>query len=347
MSPAKSQSSSHEVGDAVEAAELYYTRGWTDGLPVIPPTEESIRAMLEASGLEPDDEITFIEHRQVSVTAGKVAINTVMAGCKPEYMPVIVAALEGIGDPRWSYHGPATSTGGSALFMLVNGPIAGELEINHGDNLFGPGWRANSTIGRAVRLVMRNVIGTMPGQLDRSTLGHGGKYTFCIAENEEESPWPPVHVERGFRPEQSAVTVLAALAPHQFYNQLSNTAEGILTTACAHMRISAGTAAQPQYIIVISGEHMQVFAKEGWSKDDIKRFCFENSQSSVAELKRINLRPGEIAPEDETSMFSLVASPEDFIVVAAGSRAGAFSAFIPGWGGKVASESVTKEIRRS
>ena len=346
MSSTKVHSGHHEVSDTAEAIEYYYSRGWTDGLPVIPPTETSIRSMLDATGLEPHDEITFIEHRQVSVTAEKTAINAVMAGCKAEYMPVVVAALQAIGDPRWGYHGPATSTGGSAVFMLVNGPVAGELEINHGDNLFGPGFRPNATIGRAVRLVMRNVIGTLPGLLDRSTLGHGGKYTFCIAENEEESPWPPLHVERGFQPEQSTVTVMAALAPHQFHNQLSNTAEGILSTACSHMRISAGVGRQPQYVLVIAGEHMQVMVKEGWSKDDIRRFCFENTQASHAELKRINVIPGMVTPEDETTMRPLVPSQEDFIVVAAGSKAGACSAYIPGWGSKRASESVTMEIRR-
>ena len=339
------KSDHYEVSNSIEAIEFYYEKSWTDGLPVIPATEKSIQAMLDAAELEPAYEITFIEHRQVSITAEKAAINAVMAGCKPEYMPVIVAALEGIGDPRYSYHGPATSTGGAAVFMLVNGPIARELEINHGDNLLGPGWRANGTIGRAISLIMRNVIGTIPGKLDRSTLGHSGKYTYCIAENEEESPWPPVHVERGFEPEQSAVTVFAALAPRQFYNQLSNTSEGILTTACAHMRISAGTGMQPQYMLLISGEHMQVMAKEGWSKDDIRRFCMENTQTSVAEMKRINVRPGGISPEDETNLIPLVSSPEDFIIVAAGGRVGAFSAFIPGWGGKTMSQSVTKEIR--
>ena len=348
MPPREIVSQRYQVSDTAEAIEFYYAKGWTDGLPVVPPTERSIRAMLDAAGLEADHEITFIEHRQVSVTAEKVAINAVMAGCTPEYMPVIVAALEAIGNPRWGYHGAATSTGGSAVFLLVNGPIARELGINCGDNLFGPGVRPNATIGRAVRLVMRNVIGTLPGLLDRSTLGHGGKYSFCIAENEEESPWQPVHVERSFRPEQNTVTVLAALAPHQFYNQLSNTAEGILTTACALMRISAGTGKQPQYIMVIAGEHMHVMAKDGWSKDDIKRFCFENTQTSHAELKRINVMPGEITAEDEAKMKSLVCSPEDFIVVAAGSQAGAFSAFIPGWGSKrgSGSESVTVEIHR-
>lgn len=340
------QSTRYEFNDPLEAIEFYYAKGWTDGLPIIPPTEKGIRAMLDAAGLEPDQEITFIEHRQVSVTAEKVAINAVMAGCKPEYMPVVVAAIEGIGDPRWCYHGPATSTGGAAVLLLVNGPLARELDLNCGDNLFGPGWRANASIGRAVRLVMRNVIGTVPGRLDRSTLGHGGKYSFCFAENEEESPWPPVHVERGFRPEQNAVTVFAALAPHQFYNQLSNTPEGILTTACAHMRISAGVSGQPEYFLVLAGEHMQVMAKAGWSKEDIRQFCFQHTQNSVAELKRIQVLPGAIQPADETTMRSLVPAPEDFIVVAAGGRGGAFSAYIPGWGSKRTSQSVTKEIRR-
>ncbi|MBM3225805.1 MAG: hypothetical protein FJZ47_18670 [Candidatus Tectomicrobia bacterium] len=336
----------YEVKDMAEAIELYYAKGWTDGLPVVPPTENSIWAMLESAGLKPEDEIAFIENRQVSVTAEKVAINTVMAGCRPEYMPVVTAAIEAIGDAQWGYHGPATSTGGSAVFMVVNGPLARELDINCGDNLFGPGWRANAAIGRAVRLTMRNVIGTIPGRLDRSTLGHGGKYSYCIAENEAESPWPALHVERGFRPEQSTVTVFAALAPHQVYNQLSNTPEGILTTMCAFMRISAGVRGQPQYALIIAGEHMAVIGQAGWSKDDIRQFCFEHSKTSRAELKRINIMPGAVAPGDETRMHDLVETPQDFLVVAAGSRAGAFSAFIPGWGGKRSSQSVTKEIRR-
>jgi hypothetical protein len=347
MPPTALQSTRYEVSDTVEAIEFYYSKGWTDGLPVVPPTESSIRAMLDAVGLEPGEEITFIENRQVSVTAEKVAINAVMAGCTPAYMPVVVAATEVIGDPLWSYHGPATSTGGSAVFMVVNGPMARELDINCENNLFGPGWRSNATIGRAVRLVMRNVIGTIPGRLDRSSLGHGGKYTFCIAENEAESPWPPLHVERGFRPDQNAVTVFAALAPHQFSNQLSNTAEGVLTTACAHMRISGGIRSQPQYVLVLAGEHMRVIGGDGWSKDDIKRYCFEHTQTSQAEMKRMHVMPGDLTPEDETMMRPLVESPEDFIVVAAGGRAGVQSAFIPGWGGKRTSQSVTKEIRRA
>jgi hypothetical protein len=302
--------------------------------------------MLAAAGMEPDKQLAFIENRQVSVTAEKVAINAVMAGCKAEYMPVVAATVEALADPLYGYHGPATSTGGSAVFMVVNGPIARELDINCGDNLFGPGWRANSTIGRAVRLVMRNVIGTLPGELDRSSLGHGGKYTYCIAENEAESPWPGLHVSRGFRADQNVVTIFAALAPHQYSNRLSATPEGILTTCCATMRISGGTARQPQYALVFAGEHMETMRKAGWSREDVQRYCFENSKTSVAELKRLNLEAGQITAEDERTMLPLVHTPQDFIVIAAGGNAGVQSAFIPGWGGKEGSQSVSREIRR-
>lgn len=336
----------HTVSDLGGAMELCYTNGWTDGLPVVPPTAERIRAMLEAAGIEPQQQIAFIENRQVSVTAEKVAINAVMAGCKAEYMPVIVATVEALADPLYGYHGPATSTGGSAVFMVVNGPIARELDINCGDNLFGPGWRANATIGRAVRLIMRNVIGTLPGELDRSSLGHAGKYTYCIAENEAESPWPALHTTRGFRAGQNAVTIFAAYAPHQYSNRLSATPEGVLATACAHMRISAGSARQPQYAMVFAGEHMAIMKKAGWSREDVQKYCFEHTQSTVAELKRVNMLPGDVTPEDERAMYALVEAPQDFLVIAAGGRAGVQSAFIPGWGSKRGSQSVSREIRR-
>jgi len=339
------RSPSYEVEEG-EAVEFYYDRGWTDGLPVVPPTEKKVRAMLAGAGLEPGAQIAFIETRQAAITAEKTAINAVLAGCRPEYMPVIVAALEALADPAYGYHGPATSTGGSAVLMLVNGPIARGLDINSGDNLLGPGWRANATIGRAVRLVMRNLIGTLPGTLDRSTIGHGGKYTFCFAEDEKSSPWPPLHVERGFRPEQSTVTVFAALAPHQVRNHLSNTGEGVLTTLCAHLRFSSGVGSQPEHFLIFAGEHRTILAKEGWSKEKIRQYCFANTQVSHAELKRIRLMPGEIVPGDESRMKPLVASPEDFIIVAAGGKAGVFSAFVPGWSGKRSSQSVTKEIRK-
>ncbi len=339
------KSRQHSAADPGSAIELCYAKGWTDGLPVIPPTPERIQAMLQAGGLKPDQQLSFIENRQVSVTAEKVAINAVMAGCKPEYMPVIAATVEALADPLYGYHGPATSTGGSAVFMLVNGPIAKKLGINSADNVFGQGWRANATIGRAIRLMMQNVIGTTPGVLDRSSLGHPGKYTFCIAENEEDSPWPPFHTTRGFKPEQNAVTIFAALGVHQYSNGLAATPEGVLATTCAQMRMSAGTNRQPQYVLVFAGEHQLVMQKAGWSREDVQKYVFEHSQMSHAEMQRANIRPGPITPESEKTMQPLVHTPQDFLVIAAGGKAGVQSCYIPGWGGKNGSQSVTREIK--
>ncbi|HEU5324172.1 MAG TPA: hypothetical protein VFX28_25450 [Methylomirabilota bacterium] len=332
--------------DLDDAIEVCFERGWTDGLPVVPPTEPKVRALLAAARLAPDHQVAFIAHRAVSVTAEKVAINAVMAGCRPEYMPVVVAAVEAIGDPVWSYHGPGTSTAGAGVLVVVNGPVGRELGVNCGDNLFGPGWRANATIGRAVRLVMRNVCGSRPGTLDRGTLGHPGKLSYVIAENEAESPWTPLHVERGLRPEQSAVTVLAAEAPHQFYNQLSNTAEGVLTTLADDMRISGNVMGQPQYAVVLAGEHMRTIAADGWDKARIRQFLFEHTHNTHAHLKRTQRMSGALKPGDDTLRRPLVESPDDILVVAAGGRAGAFSAYIPGWGSKRSSQAVTKEVRR-
>ena len=335
----------YAVEDFQQALELCYRKGWTDGLPVVPPTEPAVRAMLDAAGLEPDAQIAFITNRQVAVTAEKVAINAVMAGCLPDHMPVVAAALEGIADPRWGYHGPATSTGSAAVLMIVNGPIAKRLDFNSGDNLFAPGWRSNATVGRAVRLVMRNVIGTLPGRLDRGTFGHPGRYTYVMAENEAESPWTPLHVERGgCRPSDSAVTVMAALAPIQFYNQLSSTAAGVLTTLCDTMRYP-GQVGQPNYCVVLAGEHMRTIAADGWSKADIRKFIFENTTNTVAHFKRTGRLPGAVRPEDETATRPLVLTPDDILVVAAGGRAGSFSCFIPGWASRTASEAVTVVIK--
>src|SRR5881628_2231093 len=332
--------------DDVDAGEFCFQQGWTDGLPVVPPTEDRVTMMLAAGHLDPKQEIAYITNRSVSVTAEKVAINAVMAGCRPEYIPVVVAAVQGIGYPAFGYHGPGTSTGGAAVLMIVNGPITRELDINSGDNLFGPGWRANLSIGRALRLVMRNVCGSLPGLLDRGTLGHPGKLSYVIAENEAESPWTPLHVERGFQPSQSTVTVMAAESPHQSYNQLSNTPEGVLTTVADAMRLGGSAGRQPQYAVIIAGEHMRTIAQGGWGKKEIRQFLFEHTQNSHAHLKRTNRLPGAIQPGDETKLRPLVASADDILVVAAGGRAGAFSAFIPGWGGSRSSLAVTKEVKR-
>jgi hypothetical protein len=193
---------------------------------------------------------------------------------------------------------------------------------------------------------MRNVCGSRPGTLDRGTLGHPGKLSYVIAENEAESPWLPLHVERGLRADQSAVTVMAAEAPHQFYNQLSSTAEGVLTTLADDMRISGNVMGQPPYLLVLAGEHMRTIARDGWTKATIREFVFAHTQNSHAHLKRTQRMTGAPEPGDENRMRPLVESPDDILIVAAGGRAGAFSAYIPGWGSRRSSQAVTKEVKQ-
>jgi hypothetical protein len=339
-------SARHVVADAGDAIDFCFRQGWSDGLPVVPPTEKRVREMLEAAQLDPDAQVGFINDREISITAEKVAINAVLAGCKPEYMPVVVAAIEGIADPGWAYHGPSTTTSGPAVLIIVNGPIAGELDINSGENLFGPGWRANLTIGRAVRLVMRNVCGSLPTILDRATHGHPGKLSYVIAENEQESPWTPMHVDRGFRADQSTVTVLAADGPRQIFNQLSSTTEGVLTTMADDMRISGGVVGQTYYVVLLAGEHMEIVEREGWSKTDVKRYLFENTMNTYAHLRRTQRFPMPIKPGDETRIRPLVSHEDMFFILPAGGKAGAFSSYIPGWAKASWSRMVTKEVRR-
>jgi hypothetical protein len=322
--------------DPAALIEAYFERGWTDGLPVVPPTERSVAAMLAAAGLRGDDVLGEIASRNTVVVADKVAINAVLAGCRPEYFPVVVAAIKALCHPDFAYHGPASSTGGSAVVVLVHGPIARRIGVNSGANLFGPGVRANATIGRAVRLTMMNAMQTRPGLLDRSTLGHPGKYTFCFAEDEEASPWEPLHVERGLRRDQSAVTVFASNSLYQIYNQLAATPEPLLTCvadALSNLGIP-NMRGFNQALLVFAGEHTQVLARNGWSRADVQRFIVTHARRRVADWKRAARLPGEPTAEDETTWRYLFEKPEDVLVVSAGGQAGSWSACLPGWGNK-------------
>jgi hypothetical protein len=324
------------VNDPGELIEAYFERGWTDGLPVVPPTEKSVAAMLAGAGLRGDEVLGEIPGRNTIVVADKVAINAVMAGSRPEYMPVVAAAIRGLCDPAFAYHGPASSTGGSAIVLIVNGPIARRIGLNAGNNVFGQGTRANATIGRAVRLVMMNVMQTRPGLLDRATLGNPGKYSFCFAENEAGSPWEPLHVARGLAREQSAVTVYASNSLYQVFNQLAATPEPLLTCfvdALANLGIP-NVRGFNQALLVFAGEHAEVLAKHGWSRRDVQRFIVERARRHVADFKRAARLPGDVTPEDETTWRSLFEDPDDLLVVCAGGRAGAWSATLPGWGNK-------------
>src|SRR5229473_2440750 len=213
------QSRAYDVADAFEANELFQKNGWTDGLPIVPPTEDHVRRFVETAGLAPADVVGTEPVRRRRITAEKVAIAAVMAGCLPSFMPVVIAIIKAMCRPEFSLHGSTASTGGSAQFIVVNGPIRTALGMNATHNVLANGNRANATIGRAVRLVLINLLGVIPGQLDRSTLGHPGKYTFCIAEDEDDSPWIPLAQLRGVPAGRSAITVFACEAPRQLMNE--------------------------------------------------------------------------------------------------------------------------------
>jgi len=325
-------------GDRDPAAliEAYFDAGWTDGLPVVPPTDAAVAAMLAGAGLRGDEVVGEIPSRNTVVRADKLAINAVLAGCRPEYLPVVVTAVRGLCRPEFAYHGPASSTGGSAIVLVVHGPLARSLGINAGTNAFGQGCRPNATIGRAVRLVMMNVMSTRPGLLDRATLGTPGKYAFCFAENEEDHPWQPLHVERGLPPGASAVTVLASNSLAQVYNQLARTPEPLLR-CFADALCNLGTPNVRGFnesLIVVAGEHAEVLRASGWSRRDVQAFVMAHARRLVADFKRAGRLPGEVTAEDETTWRSMFEAPEDVLIVCAGGRAGSWSACLPGWGKK-------------
>ena len=243
--------------DADEAVEFYFDQGWTDGLPVVPPTIERVGRALEHAGRSPSEIIGTEPTKGRVITAEKVAINSVMAGCLPVHLPVVLAAVEALCEPSFNLHAITASTAGAAVLVVVNGPVALELGLNSGVSVFGPGNRANATIGRAVRLVIGNVTGAAPGVLDKATLGHPGKYTWCIAEAEDISPWEPLHVERGLDAGQGTVTIFAGLSPIQTDNGESVRPEDILDSFTDAM-FAAGPQ-QGETVVVLSPEHVGHF----------------------------------------------------------------------------------------
>jgi len=227
-----------ESKDVYDAIEMYFEKGWTDGLPVVPPRPEVVKEFIATVGRDPEEVLITFNETNMQCTVELAAVNAVMAGCRPEYFPVVLAAVECWNDPRWGstnvYIGTA-STGGAGQMVIVNGPIRNELKLNSGVGLFGPGFRANATIGRAVRLILMNALGMQPQVFDMSIMGHPGKYTYCIAEAEEDSPWEPYHVERGFKPEESTVTILPGKGPVPVDERSSDFPEGILNAVATVM----------------------------------------------------------------------------------------------------------------
>lgn len=342
-----------EWDDPVEAMERLYRMGWTDGLPVVPPTERRVAEFIEHSSRSGDEIVGELPERRREISVEKVAANAVMAGCLPEYMPVVLAAAEAMLDPKFNLVGPSSSLGGSGIMVIVNGPIASALSINSRNNLFGPGNRANATIGRAVRLMLMNACAAIPGLFDRSILGHPGKYSYCIAEAENETHWNPLHVERGYERTQSAVTVFACESPRQVRasggpNTILDTVADVASALGTSLSTVGSTddksaiVRQGEFALVVSGES---YVWDGWSKQDIRSALQPKVKRTLADIKRAGEVGGEVTAADENHWLPLVATPDDILVIFAGGEERTMCAVIPSWGPKVSSTSVTKAVR--
>ena len=325
----------------VDLVELYFDRGWTDGLPVVPPTHDKVDAVVQALGGNPGFVECKVAPRWGGLTREVLAINIVMAGCKPEYAPVVRAAMLALTDPRFNLNGVQATTHVASPLVIVNGPIAREIGMNGGANAFGSGNRANATIGRAIRLIMLNVGGGRAPELDKCTLGNPAKYSYCVCENEEHSPLAPYHVEHGYRPDQSTVFAIAAEAPHSVTDHQCNDPEGVLDTICSAMStIASNTAVLSGHCTVALGlEHARTIANCGWGRNDIKSYLWMHSGNRFDTIARGH-RYGKVYnrnlpkwyKRDPDSRIPIVESPDRIHLFAIGGHAGRFSAFIPGWG---------------
>jgi hypothetical protein len=296
--------------------EVLYARGVTDGLPVVPATAARVAAAVAASGRERDELIALVAPRLGRATVEKIAINAVMAGCRPEYLPTVIAGVEAICDPAFALVGVSGTTDAVALLLIINGPVRAALDVNSGAGAFGPGWRANATIGRAVRLVWQNIGGAVPGAISMSTFSQPGRYSYCIGENEEASPWEPLHVEHGFAAGESTVAAVAAEAPQVVANTQGRTGRDILATIARSGTVIASDAhaGLGDTVLVIGPEHACTMAGDGWSKPAVRQFLWEEMRVRVGGQSVAKLR-----------------EPDNIRLVVSGGTAGRFSAWIPGW----------------
>ncbi|MBI4524767.1 MAG: hypothetical protein HY695_13265 [Deltaproteobacteria bacterium] len=312
-------------------------RGWTDGLPVIPPSCEAVQEMIEASGLKKDELLGIIPPLNGRATVEKVAANAVMAGCLPAFFPVVITALKAMMQPSFNLNGIQTTTSNVTSLTIINGPCRQTLNVNYASNVLGQGWRANSTIGRALRLILANIGGAAPGIYDKATLGQPAKYTFCIGENEEENPWEPLHVERGFEKGASAVSVCGCTGVHSIVDMASKTPKGILTTMASAM--AAGGSSNWVYgcecLVIMCPEHAAVFSAGGYTKDDIRQELFKKARLAFDKFSEENLeliakRRPRWFQTGESEGVPVVDRAEDIWIVVAGGK-GPKSAFIPSW----------------
>lgn len=315
-------------GSIIDINNHFYEQGWTDGLPIIPPTEDLVLEMLEASPLPAERVLGRMPPMNGTVTAEKVAINAVMAGCRPDYMPVVLAAVKAVLQPQFNVAAITTTTGGAAPAVIVSGPIAEQLGIHAGTAVLGSGHQANATIGRALRLTMRNLGGATVRTMEKSTHGWPGKYTLCFAENQEANPWEPLHVEQGFPPEASTVTVSAVRGIHTLVEGAQETGEGVLETivgAVKGMGISAYyyqlRGASP--VVVLGPEHAAEIAAAGYGRRQVKEYLFENARIPLGHLKDRGhwgprSWPEEWEGQSDDFLVPMVTEPDRYVIVVAG-----------------------------
>jgi hypothetical protein len=338
-----------EAGEFEDEAELCFARGWTDGLPVVAPTAARVLRMLAGTSRAPDEVVAVIPPDLVACTVEKVAINAVLAGCLPEHLPVVLAAVEAACSEEWNAHGVLATTWFAGPVIVVNGPVTRAIGMNAGGNCLGQGNRANATIGRALQLVIRNVGGGRPGEVDRATLGNPGKYTFCFAEREHDSPWESLATERaGLTPDVSAVTLFAGGGVQGICDQRSRTPESLARTFAVCLRASF----HPKLVIaadamlVVSPEHARVFREAGWSKARLRAELDGLLQLPGSELVEGAGGIAEGIPERLAGATLPKFRPGGLLIVHAGGTAGLFSAIIGGWvSGAVGSEPVTRAVR--
>lgn len=330
--------------------ELFVANRWSDGLPVIPPTRQRVAAMLAALDADANEVVARVAPANGELSWAKLVANCVMAGCEPRHVPAVLAAVRGVCSPEFNLAGVQGTTGPHAPVVIVNGPARDQLAINSGTGCFGPGTRANAVIGRALRLVLQNLGGAVPGVMDMATFGYPGKYTFCFGENEESSPWQPFAVERGFEADDSTVTVVACSAPQGIADNTSTTAERYLRTVRSSL-LNAGLSHYYMFgrgqelVIVLGPERARELADAGMSKQDVKEFIFHAVRIPKHQLLDIGMYstrtwPTWVEAMDGDGRVPLVEDPGKVLIVVAGG-AGRHSAILPTW---TSSRSVTCPI---
>lgn len=324
-------SSRIDLDDFSRVQEHFHDRGWTDGLPVVPPTPAAVAACLDWALLAPEQLIGIEPVRARPITAEKLAINAVMAGCLPAHFPAVVTAWSALLQPPFLLHGATASTGGCAVLVVLNGAIVQEIGAHAEFSVLGGTNRALNAIGRAIRLGLINLLDARPGEADRSTLGHPGKLGYCIAEDEGATPWTPLAQQRGVPEGASGVTVMAAGAPRQLMNEWTTAPEEILETYAAEIRgnMRHYSIWPGNYALIVPAQHREHLDRAGWSKADVQRFVFERARIHRREWADVG--KGAVVRDRGDMLYPAFESPQDVLVIAAGGPAGGFGAVIPPW----------------